>query len=280
VSGTRFWLGLDSEIRPSRPELASVRTFLRLLGLVYFVAFLSFGVQAQGLIGARGILPFGDLFEGRAGRTGRRGVLERTDTAVAHPTDTAMKALWLTGCLWALIAVFGRWQRPAMAVCLVLWLSLCSVGQDFYSFQWDILLSEAGFLAIFADAARVRIWLFRWLLFRLMFFSGAVKLLSAIAAWRDFTALTYHYYTQPLPTPLAWYMQQLPGWFQKASVGFRVSGGVTGAVPVFRAAALRHVAAWLTIALQVLILLTGNYTFFNFLTIALCMWLFIEPDPG
>jgi hypothetical protein len=191
-----------------------------------------------------------------------------------------MKALWLTGCLWALIAVFGRWQRAAMAICLVLWLSLCSVGQDFYSFQWDILLSEVGFLALFADAERVRIWLFRWLLFRLMFFSGVVKLLSADVAWRGFTALTYHYYTQPLPTPLAWYMQQAPGWLQKASVGFLFAVELVVPFLFFAPRRLRHIAAWLTITLQVLILLTGNYTFFNFLTIALCMWLFIEPEES
>ncbi len=197
-----------------------------------------------------------------------------------YPSDAAMKALWLTGCLWALIAVAGRWQRPAMAVCLVLWLSLCSIGQDFYSFQWDILLSEAGFLAIFANQAKLRIWLFRWLLFRLMFFSGAVKLLSADVAWRSFTALTYHYYTQPLPTPLAWYMQQAPGWFQTASVGFLFLVELVVPFLFFAPRRFRHMAAWFTIVLQVLILLTGNYTFFNFLTIALCTWLFIEPDPN
>ncbi len=167
-----------------------------------------------------------------------------------------------------------------MAVCLAIWISLCSVGQDFYSFQWDILLCEAGFLAIFANQAKIRIWLFRWLLFRLMFFSGAVKLLSADVAWRGFTALTYHYYTQPLPTPLAWYLQQAPGWFQAVSVGFLFLVELVAPFLFFAPRRFRHIAAWLTIALQVLILLTGNYTFFNFLTIALCMWLFIEPDPN
>jgi hypothetical protein len=258
--------------------LAGVRTFLRLLGGVYFLAFVSFGVQAQGLIGAHGILPFGEYL--KAVKEALHGAAYWNVPTLLWilPSDTALKALWLTGCLWAQIAVFGKWQRAAMAVCLVLWISLCSVGQDFYSFQWDILLSEAGLLAIFADRARVRIWLFRWLLFRLMFFSGMVKLLSADPAWRGLTALTYHYYTQPLPTPLAWYMQQLPAWFQKATVGFLFV--VELAVPFlfFAPRRLRHIAAWLTIALQVLILLTGNYTFFNFLTIFLCMWLFIEPD--
>jgi hypothetical protein len=131
---------------------------------------------------------------------------------------------------------------------------------------------------MFADAARIRIWLFRWLLFRLMFFSAMVKLLSGDATWRSFSALTYHYYTQPLPTPLAWYMQQMPGWFQTASVGFVFFVELVVPFFFFAPRRLRHIAAWFTIALQVLILLTGNYTFFNYLTIFLCMWLFIEPD--
>jgi hypothetical protein len=260
--------------------LTGVRSFLRVLGLVYFVAFVSFGIQAQGLIGRRGILPFGEYLKAAHQGLGAAAYWNVPTLLWLYPTDTALKALWLTGCLWALIAVFGRWQRAAMAVCLVLWLSLCSVGQDFYSFQWDILLSEVGFLAIFAAEVRVRIWLFRWLLFRLMFFSGAVKLGSGDAAWRDFTALTYHYYTQPLPTPLAWYMQQLPAWFQKASAGFLFAVELLVPFLFFAPKRFRHVAAWLTIMLQILILLTGNYTFFNFLTIALCMWLFIEPDEN
>jgi hypothetical protein len=238
----------------------------------------SFGIQAQALIGSRGILPFEDYLQAAKDGLHAAAYWEIPTLLWLLPSDAAMKALWLTGCLWALIAVFGHWQRAAMAVCLVLWLSLCSVGQDFYSFQWDILLCETGFLAIFASPVRVRIWLFRWLLFRLMFFSGMVKLLSADPAWRNFTALTYHYYTQPLPTPLAWYMQQLPDWFQKMSVGFIFFVELIVPFLIFAPKRLRHVAAWFIISLQVLILLTGNYTFFNFLTIFLCMWLFIEPD--
>ena len=183
-----------------------MRTFLRALGLIYFVAFLSFGMQSSGLIGPRGILPFCEYLRSARDALGVAAYWNVPTLLWLHPTGAALKAVWMTGCLWASMALLGRWQRAAMAVCLVLWLSLCCVGQEFLSFQWDVLLSEAGFLAIFAGASRVRIWLFRWLLFRLMFFSGAVKLLSGDPNWRDFKALTYHYYTQPLPTPLAWYM--------------------------------------------------------------------------
>lgn len=271
--------GSDHVPFPLRFASPSIRTFLRILGLIYLIAFLSYGVQATGLVGSDGILPFAEYLKAARAEVGIGAYWNVPTLLWILPNDTALKAAWLTGCLWALIAVFGKWQRAAMVVCLVLWLSLCSVGQEFYSFQWDILLSEAGFLAIFADATRVRVWLFRWLLFRLMFFSGAVKLLSHDLTWRDLTALTYHYYTQPLPTPLAWYTEQLPLWFHKASVVLVFVMEL--AVPFFFFAPrrLRRAAAWLTIGFQVLILLTGNYTFFNWLTIALCMWLFIEPDP-
>ena len=239
---------------------------------------IAFAIQEQGLLGAHGILPFGDFL--KAAKEALHGAAYWNVPTLLWfvPTDTAMKALCLTGCLWSVIAMFGHWQRAAMAICLVLWLSLCSVGQDFYSFQWDYLLCEVGFLAIFAEAVQVRIWLFRWLLFRLMFFSGMVKLLSGDITWRNLTALTYHYYTQPLPTPLAWYMQQLPEWCQKISVGLVFVIELVVPFLFFAPKRLRHIAAGLTIALQVLILLTGNYTFFNLLTIFLCMWLFIEPE--
>jgi hypothetical protein len=251
---------------------------LSLFGLVYLVAFFSFGIQASGLIGSRGILPFGEFLRAAREPLGTSAYWNVPTLLWFHPTDVALKAVWLSGCLWAMVALAGRWQRIALAICLVLWISLCSVGQDFYSFQWDILLSEAGFLAIFADATRVRIWLFRWLLFRLMFFSGAVKLLSRDPTWRSFTALEYHYYTQPLPTPLAWYMQQLPAWFQKTSVGFVFLVELLAPFLFFAPRRIRRAAAWITIGLQVMILLTGNYTLFNWLTIALCMWLFVEPE--
>ena len=156
MSGTGFGWGWTPKLG-LQGRIASVRTFLRLLGLVYLTAFVSFGVQAPGLLGKRGILPFGEYLQAAREALGAAAYRNVPTLLWIVPTDTAMTALWLAGCLWALIAVFGRWQRPAMAVCLVLWLSLCAVGQDFYSFQWDILLSEAGFLAIFADAARVRI---------------------------------------------------------------------------------------------------------------------------
>jgi hypothetical protein len=107
-----------------------------------------------------------------------------------------------------------------------------------------------------------------------MFQSGAIKLLSGDRSWRDLTALSYHYWTQPLPTPLAWYLAQSPMWFQKAST-FSVLG-IELVFPflIFGPRRLKQVAGFATIALQLMIMLTGNYNFFNLLAIVLCLFLF------
>ena len=137
-----------------------------------------------------------------------------------------------------------------------------------------MLLLEAGFLAIFLGSSNWIVWLFRLLLFRLMFLSGAVKLLSHDPSWRNLTALQFHYWTQPLPTPLAWYVNQLPAWFQRASTAGVFFIELLVPWLIFMPRRVRHGAAWLLIFLQVLILTTGNYAFFNLLAIALCLFLF------
>ncbi len=260
-----------------RPKL-TVRLVLQLIGFIYFIAFTSFGVQAQGLIGSQGILPYGEYLSRFRGQPG--AFWELPTLLWLNQSDVALHAVWILGSVGSLAAIFApaRWQRPALAACLLLWLSLCVAGQDFLSYQWDILLLEAGFLAIFADDSPVRIWLFRWLLFRLLFFSGAVKLLSHDPNWRNLTALHYHYETQPLPTPLAWYMEQLPMWFQKVSTLFTLVAELAAPFLFFAPRRLRHIGGWIAIALQLLILFTGNYTFFNILTMILVLFLFIEPD--
>jgi hypothetical protein len=258
--------------------LVIIRTFLGFLGLVYFISFTSFGIQAPGLIGSHGILPFAAFLKSVHEQLGGAGYRAVPTLLWLNSSDAALRLVWMGGALAALVAIFTRWQRSALAVCLVLWLSLCGVGQDFLSFQWDILLSEVGFLALFAGTSRVSVWLFRWLCFRLMFFSGVVKLASHDAAWRKLTALHFHYETQPLPTPLAWYFYQLPMAFHKASTVFVLVAELAVPFLFFAPRRWRHAGAWITAALQALILSTGNYTCFNLLTLALLAWMFIEPD--
>jgi hypothetical protein len=267
----------------------NIRTLLQLLASVFLIAFVSWGVQAQGLIGSHGILPAADFLASVHRQLGSSAYWNCPTVFWLDWSDGALRAGWILGALFSLTAILAPiapWKlaerkavtRAAFAGCLILWLSICAAGQDFLSFQWDVLLLEAGFLAIFADDSPVRIWLFRWLIFRLMFYSGAVKLLSHDPNWRNLTALHFHYETQPLPTPLAWYMDQLPMWFQQLSTAFTFFAELIVPFLFFAPKPIRHVAAWIVLALQTLILLTGNYTFFNLLAIILTLFLFVEPQ--
>lgn len=267
--------------------------FLRSIGLVYLIAFASAGVQILGLIGSRGILPVGDMLKHVAMFLGPERYWLVPTLAWINSTDSFLHFLCWGGTIFALLAVLGITTGPALALCWLLYLSLVTAGGDFMSFQWDALLLETGFLAMLfapwqilsppwkgppalmrrSPPSRLLLWLLRWLLFRLMFMSGCVKLLSGDDRWRDLSAMAYHYWTQPLPTPPAWYASQLPLWFQKVStVGVFV---IELAIPflIFAPRRARILGAGILIGFQLLIAFTGNYTFFNLLTIALCLLL-------
>ncbi|HEX5398225.1 MAG TPA: lipase maturation factor family protein, partial [Verrucomicrobiae bacterium] len=193
----------------------------------------------------------------------------------------------VAGTVLAILLIVGIAPVPCLALLWLFYLSLAAVGLDFLSFQWDNLLLEVGFLAIFfaplqwlprrpsrePPPSRLVLWLLRLLLFKLMFSSGCVKLLSGDPNWRDLTALTFHYYTQPLPTWIAWYAKQLPLWFQKCSCAMMFAIELGAPWLMFGPRRIRFVGAAALAFLQVLILLTGNYTFFNCLTLALCLLL-------
>ncbi|HST10020.1 MAG TPA: lipase maturation factor family protein, partial [Terriglobales bacterium] len=191
-----------------------------------------------------------------------------------------LRVIWISGVCLSLLLLCGVNVRVVRLGLFVLYLSIDTAGQVFMTYQWDALLLEAGFLAVFLGSEVVMVRLFRWLLCRLMFLSGAVKLLSGDLAWRNFTALPVHYQTQPLPTPLAWYFYQLPQWFQRVSVGFLFFVELGVPLLVLAPRRIRSFAAFAIVLLQILILLTGNYAFFNVLTIALCLFVFDDMALG
>jgi predicted DCC family thiol-disulfide oxidoreductase YuxK len=252
--------------------------FLRLLAAIYLIAFSSVAVQITGLIGSRGILPLGGYLAAVSRALGVRRYWAMPSIFWLAHGNWFLKAVCITGAAmaaWLLLGILkAAWERALLACLYILYLSLCTAGQDFLSFQWDSLLLEAGFLAIFLGNSKFVVILFRWLLFRLMFLSGVVKLTSHDPVWRDWTALAFHYMTQPLPTPLAWYMYQLPLWFQRFSTASVLS--IELAIPFlfFAPRGWRFWGGGAALFLQVLIFLTGNYTFFNLLTMSLCVFLF------
>ncbi|KAJ1062590.1 hypothetical protein K5549_018667, partial [Capra hircus] len=263
----------------------------------FLFAFASLYTQIPGLYGPEGILPARRTL--RPQGKGRWQQLWETPTLLWEAPllglDTAqgLELLSLLGTVLALGALLTRPLRHPL-VYLLLWaayLSVCQVGQVFLYFQWDSLLLETGFLAVLVaplglppnhkQAPQGRpggvspheglpFWLVRWLLFRLMFASGVVKLTSRCPAWWGLTALTYHYETQCLPTPAAWFAHHLPVWLHKLSVvaTFLIEIAVP---PLFFAPVrrLRLAAFYSQVLLQVLIVITGNYNFFNLLTLVL-----------
>ena len=261
-------------LQAERYELVSW-AFLRLFGAIYVAAFASLGVQILGLIGHEGILPVSDFLEAARQALGSSAYRYLPTLFWLNSSDTALIAGAVAGVLLGLLVVADRWVRPALILLYALYLSYAYAGQDFMSFQWDSLLLEVGFLAIFlTGGSRIIVWLFRWLVFRYVFLAGAVKLLSGDPTWHGLTALEYHFWTQPLPTPLAWYAAQLPAWALACGTATALAVELGCIFLVFMPRRLRAAAALSVLLLQLLIVLTGNYNFFNLLTMLLCVFLF------
>jgi lipase maturation factor 1 len=261
--------------RPTYNIAASL--FARAIALIYLIAFVSFGRQVRGLIGAQGVQPVTEFLAEVTRELGSSAYWRVPTIFWWVHSEFGLESIVWGGAVVAGVAAIGRphtsGQRAAFVVLFLYYLSIVNGGQIFMSFQWDFLLLEAGFLAIFLRPALIRVWLFQWLLFRLMFESGAVKLLSHDVSWRSLTALAVHYETQPLPTPIAWYVMQAPLWFHKMSTGVVFVMELGLPFLMFGPRRLKQIAAIGTIGFQILIFLTGNYTFFNLLTIALCLFL-------
>jgi len=285
---TRLLLGRSPE--PARYALTTW-LFLRVLGVAYLAAFSSLAIQARGLIGDGGILPV------RLTMAGARTYVAATQLGADRfrllPTlfwwstsDQFLIASCVAGIVFAILLVAGIAPVLVLALLWIDYLSLSVVGREFLSYQWDALLLETGFLAVLlappvlrerrstvGDPPRLARWLLLWLLFRLMVGSGAIKLASGDPMWRDLTALSVHFETQPIPTPLAWYAHQLPLPITKAltaaAIGFELVGPFLIATP----RRTRRLGFALLAGPQLAIALTGNYAFFNVLTIALCLFL-------
>jgi hypothetical protein len=265
---------------------------VRGMGVVYLAAFGSLSVQVDGLVGSHGILPVSDYLA-RAGRVLGFGPATywRLPTLLwLDSSDRALHALCWGGVLLAAVLIAGILPGPCLVLLWLFYLSMVVAGQVFLQYQWDSLLLEAGLLAILLAPWTLRLkqardepWWFavllvRWLVFRLMFLSGMVKLASHDPTWRNWSALEYHYETQPLPTWTSWYMHQLPAWFHALSAGFMFYAELVAPFCVFAPRPVRLAGCASLLLLQVLIATTGNYGFFNLLAIVLCLGVLYDGD--
>lgn len=275
---------MDQPPKPTGTTFATgSRLFVGALALAHAVAFASIWYQANGLIGPSGVLPAGQFLAAAREQLGREAWYELPSLCWVFGTGRFISLLCGVGIGLSVLVFIGYAQAICLSLLWVCYLSLVSVGQIFYNYQWDALLLESTLVAVFLvpwtlgrarepfDPPRLARCLVWWLLFRLMFLSGMAKLESGDSTWRHLTALTFHYQTQPLPTPLAWYANQLPGWFQAASclVMFAIELVAPFSIPAPRR--IRHAGALALIGLQVMIAVTGNYAYFNLLSVGLCL---------
>src|SRR5213080_1088691 len=282
--------------RDTRPPtyIWARRWFLRALGLTYLVAFVSLWVQIDGLIGSNGVSPLNQFLPAVYERFGTRAYSLLPTLCWFDSSNGFLHFLCGGGVVLSLLLILGIAPALSLVVLFVFYLSLTIAGQTFLSFQWDILLLETGFLSIFLAPWRLwpreLMWLLRppnattpvsqpalfllkFLLFKLMLMSGVVKLTSGDDCWWNLTALDYHYWSQPLPTVFAWWADKSPEWFKHFSVAFCLVVEIIVPFFIWAPRHLRLIAAGLLIFLQLAIAITGNYCFFNLLTIALCLLL-------
>lgn len=269
--------------------------FLRALGLTTFCAFISIWVQFEGLLGPEGILPAGEYMDWVDHTLSRRGEGGSAWTRVPSllwlfdTTDAGARFVLALGTAASLGVLLGICTRISAILAWVSYLSIVSVGQVFLGYQWDALLLETLLVAALLAPTLERPWtrftphwaplaLCWFLLFKLMFLSGWVKLASSDATWSNLTALEFHYWTQPLPAWPAYFVDSLPSIFHKLSaVGMFVIELVAPFL-IFGPRKVRNAAAVALIALQILIAATGTYGFFNLLTITLCLLLFDDES--
>jgi predicted DCC family thiol-disulfide oxidoreductase YuxK len=316
---TRFLWGKD--VRPPTYFWAR-RWFLRMLGLIYLIAFVSLWVQVDGLVGSNGMSPVSRFLPAVRQQLGPDAHFLLPTLCWFDSSNAFLHFLCGGGVVLSLVLILGIAPALSLVVLFVFYLSLTIAGQVFLSFQWDVLLLETGFLSIFLapwqlwprellwwpgssafawlrrdkatpatapPVSRAGVFLLKFLLFKLILMSGVVKLTSGDDSWgwlnhsfhwSALTALDYHYWSQPLPTVFAWWTDKTPEWFKHFSVAFCLAVEIVAPFFIWAPRRLRLVAAGLMIFLQIVIALTGNYCFFNLLTIALCLLLIDDSVVG
>ena len=253
--------------------------FLRGLALIYFAAFASMAIQIEGLVGSNGILPIATKLELIEQFYPNQKFWQMPTVFWFDSSDFMLRSVCYSGMAVSCLLLLNIFTRIALLLCYILYLSVVEAGQDFTHFQWDIFLLEVGVLALLLTwGSGIIVLLFRWLLARFMFMGGLVKIASGDPNWANLTALDFHYQTQPLPTPLAYYASQQPSWFHKLCVSGVFFIELIVPFFVFLPRPFRVFACCAFILLQSAIILTGNYNFFNLLTILLCLFLLEDKD--
>src|SRR6266567_1272130 len=256
--------------------------FLRALGLIYYSAFFSLVFQIRGLIGPYGILPAGEYLQALAERFGHAGYWYAPTLLWLSSGAHVLTGICWAGMIASVLLVLNLWPRGTLAICFVCFLSFVSAAQDFSAYQSDGMLLEAGFISFFFappgfrrglgrmhPASRASLFLLQWEWFRIYFESGAVKLLSGDPEWRHCTAMDEYYQNGPLPTWIGWYVQHLPHWFHASTVYATLALELGLVWMFFLPRRWRIICFFIVTPWQIGVILTANYTFLNYLVLAM-----------
>lgn len=266
--------------------------FERALAAIYLVAFLCAANQYIPLLGERGLLPISHFV---------RAVPFRASPTLFHfsSTDATIRAVAWTGVALSIAVLSGYPQAIGAIASAIVWgalwvlyLSLVNAGQVFYGFGWESLLLEAGFFAMFAGGSAttpstIWIWIYRWMLFRVMFGAGLIKL-RGDECWRDLTCLYYYFETQPIANSLSWFFHWLPHAVHRAGVAFNHAVELVVPFLYFTPQPFASVGGLLTIAFQLTLIVSGNLSWLNWITIVIAIptlddrwwsWVPVTPPP-
>jgi hypothetical protein len=274
------WL-FDSE-RGDSGRLIPRWIFLRTLGLIYYSAFFSLVFQIRGLIGPHGILPANEYLKMLAEQFGRESYWYAPTLLWFSSSAHMLTGICWVGMIASVLLVLNFWPRGMLAICFVCFLSFVSAAQEFSGYQSDGMLLEAGFLAMFfaprgfrpgwgatSAPSRASWFLLVWECFRIYFESGVAKILGGDPQWRNFTALDEYYQNGPLPTWIGWYMQHWPHWFHAATAFGTLALELALAWMMFLPRRFRILCFCIVTPWQIGIILSANYTFLNYLVLAL-----------
>jgi hypothetical protein len=278
-------------VRPVPPRYELTRfVILRMLGAIYAIHFGALAAQVVPLLGARGLLPVPLLLAEL--EIAGEGFVERPTLFWLDASDGTLLAVAVVGALLGAAVMAGLTHALAMIALWAIQISFLHVGQAFLGYGWEILLAEAGALAIFlcpvrslgplrpaSAASPVVIGLHRWLAFRVMLGAGLIKI-RGDECWRDLTCLDFHYETQPLPSPLSWLWHQLPSAVLHGGVLFNHVVELLVPFAMFGPRRVRAIAGLATLAFQLSLIASGNLSYLNWLTIAIAIACFDDGHLG
>lgn len=242
----------------------------RFLGAIYFIAFFPFLFQIKGLLGKEGILPVSLFLQATRQHYKKKAYYLNPTLFWINSSDTALLTVVWLGCTLSILLMFGLWPSFLLFCLILLYLSIITVGQDWLGFGWEMFLQEVAVSTLLLSLSTVPnllVWLsINFLLFRFYLQSGAVKFQSHDRSWKNFTAIAFHYESQPIPNLVAWYIHKMPLWFHKLSCLFMFAIELVVPFGIFFTESIRLICCSLFLSLQFFIWLTGNFSYLNYLT--------------